>query len=89
MKVLGTPQFLITRLPNKACPRLRDLATAPARGITQPIGQTLFGSPVYLNRLRINIFPCSQGTQYRVNGIKSLGGGILCQHKVSIYLREN
>ena len=25
-----------TGLPNKACPRLRDLATAPARGITQP-----------------------------------------------------
>ena len=24
------------RAPNKACPRLRDLATAPARGITQP-----------------------------------------------------
>ena len=27
---------VITGLPNKACPRLRDLATAPARGITQP-----------------------------------------------------
>ena len=26
----------VTGLPNKACPRLRDLATAPARGITQP-----------------------------------------------------
>ena len=25
-----------TGLPNKVCPRLRDLATAPARGITQP-----------------------------------------------------
>ena len=25
-----------TGLPNKACPRLRDLATAPAHGITQP-----------------------------------------------------
>ena len=25
-----------TGLPNKACPRLRDLATAPARRITQP-----------------------------------------------------
>ena len=25
-----------TGLPNKACPRLRDLATALARGITQP-----------------------------------------------------
>ena len=27
---------LATGLPNKACPRLRDLATAPARGIKQP-----------------------------------------------------
>ena len=25
-----------TGLPNKACPRLRDHATAPARGIMQP-----------------------------------------------------
>ena len=25
-----------TGIPNKACPRLRDLATAPACGITQP-----------------------------------------------------
>ena len=25
-----------TGLPNKACPRLRDLVTAPAHGITQP-----------------------------------------------------
>ena len=29
-------QQLTTGLPNKACPRLRDLATAPARGISQP-----------------------------------------------------
>ena len=28
--------FSPTGLPNKACPRLRDLATALARGITQP-----------------------------------------------------
>ena len=28
----------LTGLPNKACPRLCDLATAPARGITQPTG---------------------------------------------------
>ena len=35
-----------TVLPNKAGPRLRDFATAPARGITQPVGHTLFGSPV-------------------------------------------
>ena len=28
--------YLLTGLPNKACTRLRDLATAPARGITQP-----------------------------------------------------
>ena len=31
---LTVPEY--TGLPNKACPRLRDLATAPARGITQP-----------------------------------------------------
>ena len=28
-------QHYDTGLPNKACPRLCDLATAPARGITQ------------------------------------------------------
>ena len=30
------PMQCHTGLPNKACPRLRDLASAPARGITQP-----------------------------------------------------
>ena len=48
LQILGRRNFLTnylthccvggdsTGLPNKACPRLRDLATAPARGITQP-----------------------------------------------------
>ena len=44
---------LCTGLPNKACPRLRDLATALARGITQP----------RTNLIREHCIPCACSTR--------------------------